>query len=197
MPAVFVMKGIPADNIKDFDWQIYNKPADAMVLDLADRQGNPVLMFWSKTATKCAVVCDVNVPGDFQLILHEFVVGTPEPPKPPDPPKPPEPAGPYQIMIWLETGALEALPSSQSYLQSSLKLRTALKAKGHALVGVYDQDISGPSGLPERLKPWYDAIKSATIPCIALAPMAGGTIKVYPLPQNEAALWSRLEGGAD
>jgi len=76
MPAVFTMRGIPSDYLNQFNWQVFNKPADAMVLDLADRQGNPVMMFWSRTAAKCAVIADVNVPPDqFELIVHEFTVG--------------------------------------------------------------------------------------------------------------------------
>ena len=88
-PAVFTIKDVPTEHLDKFDWQIFGKPDDAMVLDLADRQGNPVLVFWCKTPGRYAVIADVNVPPDqFELIIHEFVVGKvgPDPDPPPPPP---------------------------------------------------------------------------------------------------------------
>jgi len=85
-PAIFTIKDLPAEHLDKFDWQVFGKPDDAMVLDLADRQGNPVLIFWCRTPGRYAVIADVNVPPDqFELIIHEFVVGevSPDPPLPP------------------------------------------------------------------------------------------------------------------
>lgn len=83
MPAVFTLRGMSHEHIGDFDWQLFRKPKDAMVLDLADRAGNPVMVVWTKTTGVYAIIADVNVPGEYRLIVHEFTVGEPVPPPPP------------------------------------------------------------------------------------------------------------------
>ncbi|HUT88707.1 MAG TPA: hypothetical protein VMY37_04375 [Thermoguttaceae bacterium] len=190
MPAVFTLKGVPAEHLATFEWGFYHKPADAMVLDLADRSGNLVLIIWAKSATAYAVIADVNIPGAYQLIVHEVVVGTPTPP---DPPVPPPVDRKYQVAFFLKALDLENLPQGQQTILGSLTLREELKKRGHVLLGVYDKDCTGPGGLPEKLKPWWKSIEGDALPRVALAPIDGGEIRDYPLPADPTALWKLLE----
>ena len=84
--AAFQLNGLPIEFLKSFDWVVFNKPDDAVILDLADRRtGQPVLVFQSETPGHYAIIADINVLPleDCQLIVHEFMVG--EGPVPPPP----------------------------------------------------------------------------------------------------------------
>lgn len=110
MPALFTMTGLPPEHLDKFNWEIFAAPKDAMLLDLVDRSGNPVLVFWSPTAAHCAVIADVNVPPDqFELLVHEFVVGSPEPePEPrPEPEPEPEPAEEVSCLLLYESADVD------------------------------------------------------------------------------------------
>lgn len=92
-PAAFTLQGVPAEFLDLCEWQVFNRPNDATVLDLADRAGNPVLVFWSRTPGTYAIIADVNMPPvDFHLLTLQFTVGQPEPPPPPPLPPPPPPS---------------------------------------------------------------------------------------------------------
>ncbi len=113
-PAIFKMVGLPPEHLDKFNWRVFAAPKGAIVLDLADRSGNPVLMFWSPTAARCAVIADVNVPPDqFELLVHEFVVGSPEPgpgPKPdpkPEPKPDPKPAEEVSALFLYESADVD------------------------------------------------------------------------------------------
>jgi len=86
-PACFMMQGLPKEHLESFNWGVFPKPDDALILDLMDRSQNPVYVFWTETAGKYVLFADVNVPGEYELLLHEFSVG--ESPIPPPPPPPP------------------------------------------------------------------------------------------------------------
>jgi len=100
-------------------------------------------------------------------------------------------------MFFRESADMEELSKEQCTIVSSLKLREELKKRGHAFVGSFDRDSIGRSGVPDRLKPWWDAVKGDRMPRVALAPHTreGGPIIDFPLPQDTAALWKLLEEG--
>lgn len=116
-------------------------------------------------------------------------------PDPIDPPEP-EPGAKYQIVMFAESAQLDNLGLGQRAILASLTLREELKAKGHKLLGVFDPDLVGPGGsVPEASAQWFRAIQGQSLPCIAIAPLAGGDIRVYPLPADKVALWKLLGGG--
>jgi hypothetical protein len=140
MPAIFTMVGIPAEHAQAFNWQVFAAPADALVLDLADRAGNPVLMFWSPTAARCAVIADVNVPGQFELLLHEFTVGGPSPKPDPGPgPKPdPAPAEEVSCLLLYESEDVDDLPYLGN-ITTSQTIRRLDSPKCHLLFADKDE----------------------------------------------------------
>jgi len=186
-PAVFTMKGIPADNLKDFDWKVFNQPKDAMVLDLADRQGNPVLMFWSKTAVKAAVIADVNVPGEFQLIVHEFTVGSPSPqPQPQPQPQPtPSPTKATWGIIIEERDDRDDLGPQRAMVMESDKVR-ALFPDGH--FQCRDDDVVNENGeVPSDMKPYIDRARKVGLPSLFLLDDTGKVLSEGPVPADVPA----------
>jgi len=120
----------------------------------------------------------------------------PIPPDPIPPPPPPPPDTKWQVMFYVESGDLDNLPAGQRDMLASLVFRQGLKAKGHALVGVFDRQMVGPDGkIPERFQAWYRAIEGDPLPRVGIAPLSGGDVLDFPLPANEAALWKLLETG--
>jgi hypothetical protein len=105
--------------------------------------------------------------------------------KPPGPePKPPEPEPrpdqKYQVVILIESGNLDDLPSGQLEIVASRKFRAALQAAGHQLVAIVDRDTP-PS---DRLRPFFAAASGKSPPLLLRAPLAGGQIEAIPLPAN-------------
>jgi hypothetical protein len=47
-------------------------------------------------------------------------------------------------------------------------------------------------GISEEMKPWWDAAKDTTLPCVALAPRDGGDIAVAVLPETIEAFYKLL-----
>ncbi len=111
----------------------------------------------------------------------------------PDPPLPPQDKK-YQIVIFLVADEIEKLPDPQRELATSLKVREDLRDLGHEVVQVIDDDEI-KEGVPVRWKPWIKAVLGRQLPQVALAPINGGPIKSYDLPDNYAGLLRLLEGG--
>lgn len=139
--------------------------------------------------------------ADGKLVVQEFAwpPGPGPGPTPPDPgpePKPepqpdPQPTKHWQVAFFLESNNLDNLTAAQQALLASLLVRKDLEAKGHRLVGVFDPDSAGTVTDP-GLKAWFQAAASKA-PCVAIAPMEGGTIRVYSLPADKDALLKLLE----
>lgn len=136
---------------------------------------------------------------EVQIVLGQSPSPGPQPgpePKPdpkPDPkpePQPPKPTK-WQIAFFVESNLLDNLAPDQKALLAALLVRRDLEAKGHRLVGVFDPDAAGTATDP-ALRPWVEAAKGKA-PCVAIAPMDGGTIRVFPLPASIAELWKLLE----
>ena len=129
---------------------------------------------------------------------------TPEPTPDPEPDPTPEPDPipvdqKYSIAFFGESNDLDdgKLTPDQMLMFTSLTFRHELESNGHSFVGALDtnQCKDGKCGIvSQRLKPWYSAIAGQKMPCVALAPIDGGTIKCYPLPETKEALYKLLEG---
>jgi len=190
-PALFVMKGIPQEHLATFNWQVFNKPADAMVMDLADRQGNPVMLVWTQTAAKCAVIADVNIPGEYSLIVHEFTVGEPNPqPQPqPDPDPDPQPnPGPTKAtwgIIIEERDDRDDLGPQRAMVMESAQVRALFKA-GH--FQCRDDDVVNESGeVPSDMKPYIDRARELGLPSLFLLDDNGHVLSEGPVPSDVPA----------
>jgi hypothetical protein len=149
VPGAFTMKGVPAEYLADFDWQVFNRPEDAMVVDLMDRAGNPVIFFWSRTPAKCAIIADVNIPGQYQLKIHEFQVGEPAPPPPPPPPPP---AKKVTALLLYESDHVDDQYPWLANVIGSQKLRRLQSAK-------FDLDFADADQKDEKRQPSADVAK--------------------------------------
>jgi len=193
-PVFLQVSGLPPANAKDLRSEVFPKSPQVMFVQLFDGAGQPVLFFWASKQQRYAIILDVNIPGAYQLLIHEIAVGV-DPGPDPDPDPDPDPNGKYQIVIFAESGSLDNLPTGQREITASLILRQELSAAGHRLLGVFDPEITGPGGLPEWCKPWWAAVQGDPLPRIALASVAGGAVKDFALPADVAALWKLLGNG--
>jgi len=180
--AAFQLKGLPAESLNAFDWIVFNKPDDAVVLDLADRRtGEPVLVFQSETPGKYALIADVNVLPleDCQLLVHEFVVGEPNPPPPPPPP-------PNKVTfgrIVEERDNHSKLPIEQVWVIDSSKVRALFDA-GNFQVRDDDVEDEKDKAPPE----WVPFIKRARdvigLPALFLMDSKGQVVWEGPVPAD-------------
>ncbi|MEE9185233.1 MAG: hypothetical protein V3U39_12280 [Acidimicrobiia bacterium] len=133
------MVGLPPEHLASFNWQVFAAPKDALVLDLADRSGNPVLMFWSPTPARCAVIADVNIPGAFELLVHEFSVGSgPEPEPDPKPDPKPDPAEVSCLLLYESADVAGDAPHLGNITTSQL-IRRLASANLHLLFADKDE----------------------------------------------------------
>lgn len=163
-----------------------------LVITLDGFIAQPLLKFSPTKNGEHRMVIDWNFDGN-QLSEHRIQVGE----APPPPPPPPPPDTKYQVGIFLESSDRESLPKGQREIISSLAFRQELERRGHKWLTcfVYDKDCTSPDGIPDKLKPWWEAIKGDPTPRIAMAPLSGGAIKDFPLPANPDAVWKLLEEG--
>ena len=167
-----------------------------------EAQGGPVLTIRAKAEQQQWLVLGgktiVAAVVDGRLVIQEFA-WPPEPgpgpnpgPNPgPDPGPTPKPTH-WQAAFFVESDNLDNLTPAQQALLASLLVRKDLEAKGHRLVGVFDPDTAG-TVTDQNLKAWFAAAQGKA-PCLAIAPMEGGTIQIFPLPESKDALWKILEG---
>ena len=115
---------------------------------------------------------------------------TGEPPPPPPPPL----SDHYQIVLFVEAGEqLDKYTRDQRDIINSLTFRDELKDLGHRFLQVIDDDEIN-AGVPAKWKPWADAVKGHPLPAVALAPIDGGPVVVYPLPATTMDMLVLLEG---
>lgn len=164
---------------------------------------------WWATGPNNASIVWCGPPGTYRVMLvvllrsgaldqgHATVVvtggATPDPPAPgPDPPAPQR----WQVVIVYESGRREELPRGQQVLLSSLTFREALAEAGHRLVagGIVDQHIKDSRGrVPEALAPYFAAVSAdESLPRLCIAPMSGGAVIDFPLPETEAGVLELL-----
>jgi len=165
-PAIFRMTEIPPEHLDSFNWKVFAAPKDALILDLADRSGNPVLMFWSRTPAKCAVIADVNIPGHFELLVHEFSVGSPGPePEPKPEPKPePEPAEEVSCLLLYESEDVDELAYLANITTSQI-VRKLASDRLHLLFADPDE-LDETDATSAAVKTWvaYAAEKKLGLP---------------------------------
>lgn len=191
-PAVFTIVEIPVEYLDKFNWQVFNAPEGSMILDLADRAGNPVMMFWSKTAARCAVIADVNVPPDgYELLIHEFTAGEPQPEPEPDPdpePEPePEPAPPGPArwgVIIEERDDRDDLGPTRSMIFEAKQVRDLFAA---GQFQVRDDDVLGAGSA--EWKPYIEmAREKIGLPAVFLLDADHQLIWAGPLPDDVPAM---------
>lgn len=161
-----------------------------------EAQGGPVLTIKAKAEQQQWLVLGgktlVAAVVDGKLVVQEFT-WPPNPGPNPGPEPGPEPKPTYwQVAFFVESDNLDNLTPAQQSLLASLLVRKDLEAKGHRLVGIFDPDAMETATDP-ALKPWFSAAQRKA-PCMALAPMEGGTIQIFPLPESKDAFWKVLEG---
>ncbi len=114
-----------------------------------------------------------------------------------DPDDPPLPGKKWQVVIVHESDRLDNLPPDQQSLIKGLAFRERLKAAGHTIPvgGVIDIGAPNPQGgVPEAQAAFLSACKGKTLPRLCLGPLEGGTIRTFPLPENEPAVFALLGG---
>jgi hypothetical protein len=110
-------------------------------------------------------------------------------PEPPDPPDPPPPDQKWQVAFFFDTDKLDDYTDDQLVLLSGLRFRQALVDAGNIFVGSFNVDSLDKGKKPAaNLEPWFASVRGKSMPRVALAPHDGGTIRHFPLPENEAAL---------
>lgn len=137
-----------------------------------------------------------------ELLLHRLEVGGgSDPPPGPDPPDPPDPPTPgiFHIVIFYESGDLEEkdkLTDQQVQMIASLKFKKTLEQKGHRL-WTFDSDLTGPKGMPEAWRPWWNALEGHGLPAVVLGRVEDSGVvirKTHPLPKTVDGLWELIGG---
>jgi len=124
--------------------------------------------------------------GDYPCIYqHVVTIGgsAPNPPQPPTPDPTPAPGAKRQVMFLYRSSDLDNLSPAQQTLLASLKLRKSLAEAGHQFVGCFDAEV-----VPAALAPWATAAAGKPLPLLLTAPIAGGDIRVVPLPASTTEL---------
>lgn len=114
---------------------------------------------------------------------------------------PVDPVTDWQVVMVYESADLGEYPPGQQAVLKSLAFREDLESAGHKLLpgGVADDDVVDPQGKPpNRLEPFLRAAASVgkPLPLLTFAPLAGGKVRVAPLPADEDAVLAML-GGTD
>lgn len=124
--------------------------------------------------------------GDCPCIYqHVVTIGgsAPNPPQPPTPDPTPAPGAKQQVLFLYRSADLDNLPGPQQTMLASLKLRKQLAEAGHKFVGCFDAEA-----VPAALAPWATAAAGKPLPLLLTAPLAGGDIRVVPLPASTTEL---------
>jgi hypothetical protein len=90
-PVFLTLEGVAGEQAKDINWGLFPQTETTQFIQLFDAASRPICFFWSKTAGRYVIFVDINIPGEYRLILHELQYGEAAPPTPPVPPVPPPP----------------------------------------------------------------------------------------------------------
>lgn len=112
----------------------------------------------------------------------------------PDPPDPPTPGGKWQLMLFYESDRLDNYPEAQRQLLTSRVVRESLEQQGHRFRQVVESSALSGSVSAEFV-PWFDAVRGKPLPRIAIAPVEGGTVREFALPESLTALRQLLDKG--
>lgn len=121
-----------------------------------------------------------------------------EEPKPPPGPKPkpepepkPNPDQKWSVVVFWETGA-NNISLEQLEIIASRKFREQFEELGHQL-RIFDPDAA--EGFPTKYKGFWDAIDKNNLPQVSVAPIEGGKVWTFALPESRATFLKRIEGG--
>lgn len=179
-----------ADLVKSQAKLIWYPRDRVSVWEAATWDGAPYLLVSASAPGKFLLAVTYVANGKAIYVEREVEAAQENPPLPPGPDPQPEPGEKWQVVFLVRSSQLDNLPRGQQALLASLKLREQLASKGHRFVAVLDLDQSEP--VPEALAPFRRAAEGKALPRVAVAPLEGGTIRDYPLSQNEAELWKLL-----
>jgi hypothetical protein len=181
-----------------------------LVISAGGVELQPVIHLVPTVKGEHRIVVDWNT-GQNQLAeILVMVGGDPNPPNPPDPPDPPDPPNPtskWQVVFFHASGTLDNLPRAQIDMLSGLVFRDEVTAKGDRFVGSFNVDSVAKTvrtcdgtkcwttyAMPAELVPFFNAVKGDPMPRVAIAPINGGAVRDFPLPENAAAFWTLLGG---
>lgn len=110
---------------------------------------------------------------------------------------PEPPNSPWQVVIVYQSDKMEELPYEQLLMLTSLSFRQRLLDAGHLLVkgGIVDRDIKDARGdIPTVLAPYLNVCSDdESFPRVCIAPISGGKVLDFPLPQTEKELMTLLQ----
>ncbi len=184
-PVWLTLDGVPANAVGDTKWGLFPQHDGDQFMRLFDAEGRPVCFFWSSTPGKRAIFVDVNVPGNYQLLIHEIAYGEGEVkpvPFPPDPKPNPTP-GKRHVIILEETGpkpADQKRREEYTKILFSPKLRSYLKEKGHQLT------IPDVSDVPRELA--QRKLADQSLPRLIIEDGDGKLLYQGPLPKTVDAV---------
>ena len=107
------------------------------------------------------------------------------------PPLPPLPTGAKQLVFFVAAENLESLPEGQQAILTSLAVRKNLADLGHVFSQVIDDDQI-KEGVAPKWIPFILAVAGDTLPRVAIAPVDGGAVEDFPLPENYDGLLKLL-----
>ncbi len=190
---LFYVEGITAEQFSQCTVRVYPDKDKPQVLVLQTLNSLPVLYVKGRSAGSFAMILDVNVVGNYQLVIHELKIGGNEPDPGPIPPLPP--GQKWKVVIVYETDKLDNLTKDQRTVINSLKFRKELEAKGHQIVkgGIADQHVTGD--LSGDLEASLAECKGKSLPRICIIPVSGGEVKSFPLPKDVRAVMELLNKG--
>lgn len=183
---LFYVKGLTIQDFANCEVQVYPETTELMVLVLQTINNDPVLYVKGRAPGKFALTLDVNVPGAYELCIHELTIGSgPEPE--PDPIPPPVP-GELSVVVVHETSDRTAQQSA-----ALLGLQKYLDQKSHPW-RFADKDLKdGATNQPaEWLKPYLTAISKAQVnlPVLVIGATSDGAfsiVSIEPLPDTATA----------
>jgi hypothetical protein len=154
--------------------------------------------FWPVSKGTYYLRFDVPADGLDPKAECVITVGGENPPVPPDPippdPVPPTPTEKWQVAFFYDNDQLDNLTADQMILMEGLRFRKQLVEAGNKFVGSFEKDSLSKIGseLRSNLNPWFGAVEGSKFPVVAIAPLDGGTIQVFPLPEDEKELYALL-----
>lgn len=110
-------------------------------------------------------------------------------------PPPPPPDQKWQVVIVYELDDRDNYSRGQQVLLTSLEFRARLEKEGHRLVpgGIIDQDVVNVDGdITEELASYLAACKGDPLPRICIAPLKGGKVLDFLLPDTEQSVFDLL-----
>jgi len=110
----------------------------------------------------------------------------------PNPNPTPTPGQKHQVVMFHRAGEqLSMLPQGQRDLLTSLVLHKKLEGLGYEVIRILD-DNAIKDGVPSKFVPWVSAVVNDPLPRWAMAPVEGGPIVDFPLPDDWDALMEKL-----